>query len=278
MSAIKKEIEHLFNPDRKLSDFPGKVIAKVPDDRVTKEYHLTSKGVLIDPVTEREYSLFDDEGKYYCFYFKNDRSRSVYVRADEIMVYSFYHGMCGEQQLMDVVHHDRFSRNLSIETLVPIFSLEQLQSYFVWRLSEMNESRFLVAKSHKPDNYSMSSYLVSEDGVVFGLESKIFLSPKKGKSIYACLSVVVDLIDGGKATINTKEHLIVAATFREEGMGPGKEVHHIDGNPRNNAARNLVWLTKEEHMQVHHGICHQRHNARRPVMMYHFQPDVELLK
>ncbi|KAG1119723.1 hypothetical protein G6F42_012913 [Rhizopus arrhizus] len=158
MSAIK-EIDHLFNPDRKLSDFPGKVAAKVPDDRITKQYHLTSKGVLVDPVTERE-------------------SRSLYLRADEIMVNSFYNGMFGEQELMDVVHHDRFSKNLSIETLVPIFSLQQLQSYFIWRLSEMHESRFLVAKSNYPDKYSMSNYLVSEHGVVFCLESKIFLKPK----------------------------------------------------------------------------------------------------
>ncbi|KAL7317144.1 hypothetical protein PS15m_003542 [Mucor circinelloides] len=263
--AVIKEIAHLFNPDRKLSDFLGKVTAKVPDDRVTKQYHVTSKGVLVYPVTEREYTLFDED-KYFCFYFRNNRSRSVYFRTDHIMVLSFYHGMFGDQQLMDVVHHDRVSKNLNIQTLVPIFSQEQLQSYFVWRLSEMNESRFLVAKSHKPDKYSMSSYLVSEDGVVLGLESKIFLSPKKGKNIYACLSIVVDLVDGTKATINTKEHLNVAATFKD-GMGPGKQAHHIDGNPRNSPAKNLVWLTKEEHMQIHHGSIR---DYERPVMMYHY--------
>lgn len=29
------------------------------------------------------------------------------------------------------------------------------------------------------------------------------------------------------------------------------EVHHIDGNPSNNTAKNLVCLTKEEHIRMH---------------------------
>ncbi|EPB80967.1 hypothetical protein HMPREF1544_12340, partial [Mucor circinelloides 1006PhL] len=200
--------------------------------------------------------------------------------ADYIMVNSFYCGMFGEQELLDVVHHDWFSKNLRIETLVPIFSLEQLQNYFVWRLSEMHGSRFLVAESSCPDQCTMSNYLIGEHGAVFGLSSKLYMQSKKGSVVYACcLSVVVDLVDGSKATINAKEHIIVAATF-QEGMAPeGKQVHHIDGNPRNNAAKNLVWLTtKKKHMQIHHEIGHHRHYDRRPVMMYHFQPDVELLK
>ncbi|EPB90045.1 hypothetical protein HMPREF1544_03157 [Mucor circinelloides 1006PhL] len=58
--AVIKEIENLFNPDRKLSDFPNKkVIAQVPADQVTREYHITAEGVLSDPVTKREYALFD---------------------------------------------------------------------------------------------------------------------------------------------------------------------------------------------------------------------------
>jgi len=45
----------------------------------------------------------------------------------------------------------------------------------------MHESRFLVAKSNYPEKYSMSNCLVSEHGVVFCLESKIFLKPKCSK-------------------------------------------------------------------------------------------------
>lgn len=44
-------------------------------------------------------------------------------------------------------------------------------------------------------------------------------------------------------------HRLVAMAF-VKGMVSGKEVNHIDGNKRNNAASNLEWVTKSEN-QLH---------------------------
>jgi hypothetical protein len=48
-------------------------------------------------------------------------------------------------------------------------------------------------------------------------------------------------------------HILVAQAFPEicGEWFEECEVHHIDGNPANNNAKNLVCLTKEEHIRMH---------------------------
>lgn len=47
------------------------------------------------------------------------------------------------------------------------------------------------------------------------------------------------------------EHRIVAEMKIGRALRPGEVVHHIDGDPRNNAPNNLEVMTQAEHMQKH---------------------------
>lgn len=44
-------------------------------------------------------------------------------------------------------------------------------------------------------------------------------------------------------------HRLIAETFCEESMWQGDNVDHIDGNPSNNKAENLEWVTQKENIQ-----------------------------
>lgn len=43
---------------------------------------------------------------------------------------------------------------------------------------------------------------------------------------------------------------IIAMHYCEKPLN-ATEVHHKDGNPANNAASNLMWVTKEQHKEIH---------------------------
>lgn len=48
-----------------------------------------------------------------------------------------------------------------------------------------------------------------------------------------------------------KEHRVVAERKIGRRLQPGEIVHHIDGNPRNNAPENLQVMTQAEHTRLH---------------------------
>ena len=63
---------------------------------------------------------------------------------------------------------------------------------------------------------------------------------------------VVGLYTFGKVK-TIQVHILVAKAFL--GIPVDRmEVHHIDRNRTNNNLSNLIWLTKEEHLQVHNSI------------------------
>ena len=61
--------------------------------------------------------------------------------------------------------------------------------------------------------------------------------------------------EGPRATVNYYGHSVqvahlIADTFCSHRAG-ATIVHHLDGNPANNTASNLIWVTYEEHMKIH---------------------------
>lgn len=61
--------------------------------------------------------------------------------------------------------------------------------------------------------------------------------------------VDIRLEDGQKS--RQLVHRLVALCFLYDKDTLGKQLHHIDGNPKNNCADNLVWVTPKQHKELH---------------------------
>lgn len=106
-------------------------------------------------------------------------------------------------------------------------------------------------------NYS--NYLVSNYGRIYSFKNKAIKNKKKSfkkkhkrrKTIELYLMTrLVD--DNGVLSNSIYIHRLVAFVFCVNDDTEHKtEVHHIDVNPLNNKADNLVWLTPEEHREIH---------------------------
>lgn len=106
-------------------------------------------------------------------------------------------------------------------------------------------------------NYS--NYLVSNYGRIYSFKNKTIKNKKKSfkkkhkrrKTIELYLMTrLVD--DNGVLSNSIYIHRLVALVFCPNSDPEHKtEVHHIDVNPLNNKADNLVWLTPEEHREIH---------------------------
>lgn len=101
----------------------------------------------MNATTGQVYSINDK--KYYMIWHRpNGRDQPGMTsrpKVDETMVLSFYIGLYEEEDnLYNVVHHNRLKRDFSIENLVPIYTLKEQQSYFIWRLNELHENPYRV--------------------------------------------------------------------------------------------------------------------------------------
>lgn len=98
----------------------------------------------------------------------------------------------------------------------------------------------------KPAKYAtVTLYAVTNKGRVLNLTRGTELTQSNAAHGYK--QVGLRLIDGD---ISERVHILVAMSFCQNRLLKS-EVHHIDGNPLNNWAVNLLWLTKEEHRQAH---------------------------
>ncbi|EFH4497860.1 HNH endonuclease [Escherichia coli] len=50
-------------------------------------------------------------------------------------------------------------------------------------------------------------------------------------------------------------HEAVFVLFHNRPIAEGKEIHHKDGNPENNAPENLIELTRKQHKRIHQFQC-----------------------
>ena len=102
----------------------------------------------------------------------------------------------------------------------------------------------------KEINGTGGKYYISSCGrVVSGCAEKpCFLSPWLERNGYYRISII-QYGEERKLYI----HRLVAQYFTENRTAEKRlVVHHKDGNKRNNAAENLVFLTDEEHNKIHH--------------------------
>ena len=88
------------------------------------------------------------------------------------------------------------------------------------------------------------AYYISSKGRVLSLcrEQPSILKPQLTGSHYYYVKI------NGK---NRRIHKLVAAAFLTKPGTGVYDIHHIDGNALNNAAENLIYLTKEEHKEIH---------------------------
>lgn len=89
-------------------------------------------------------------------------------------------------------------------------------------------------------------YLVSNYGRVYSLKHKKILKYNVVTRNY--LEVKLKRNDGEFEHV--KIHRLVAKMFVDNPQGK-MIVHHIDCNNQNNKADNLMWVTAEEHIQIH---------------------------
>ena len=89
-------------------------------------------------------------------------------------------------------------------------------------------------------------YQAAPDGRVRLAETDPILKPRKavGKPY---LQVYVRL---GDKRVKRYVHQLVALTFIDK-LPDQTEVHHIDGDPVNNRADNLMWASKTTHLAIH---------------------------
>lgn len=54
---------------------------------------------------------------------------------------------------------------------------------------------------------------------------------------------------------NILMHEAVFVLLHDRPIAKGKELHHVDGNPENNAPENLIELTRKQHRRIHQFQC-----------------------
>ena len=97
------------------------------------------------------------------------------------------------------------------------------------------------------------SYLVSDNGRVFSLHTNKLLNPilHKGNSLYY---YHIKICDSGKSKIYLLHRLIALVFCENTNPAERIEVHHINADPLDNRASNLVWLTPAEHRELHRAL------------------------
>ncbi|MCD8049939.1 MAG: HNH endonuclease [Clostridia bacterium] len=114
----------------------------------------------------------------------------------------------------------------------------------VWQplLSKKNSSEIYDYYRHEYD----FRYFVSNTGLIFNLDSKVYLTPDI-KNTYQ----YINLKKNGKF-VHRYIHNLVAYCFCNGMARHGvNRVHHIDENPLNNNAKNLIYVTSAEHGELH---------------------------
>lgn len=97
-----------------------------------------------------------------------------------------------------------------------------------------------------PDrNEYQLQYWITNDGKVFDCDTGTYLQPDIKNTYY-----YVNLKKSESKYEHVYIHNLVAYYFCK-GWLVKAEVHHIDKNPLNNHYKNLIWVTKAEHRELH---------------------------
>lgn len=100
-------------------------------------------------------------------------------------------------------------------------------------------------------------YLISSLGRVYSFYHKKVLKPMVvgGSKMYLGVKLTCD-----KVLHHERLNRLVAKAFLPN-PDSKPQVHHIDGNSLNNCADNLMWVTLEEHKQIHREMRGANKNA-----------------
>ena len=92
---------------------------------------------------------------------------------------------------------------------------------------------------------AFGNYFVSDYGRIYSCYKKKIIKPNITSNLY----YRIDIWNGGKVK-RIRVHRLVAMLFIPN---PNNKpyIHHIDGNRLNNKVDNLLWVTRDEHTQIH---------------------------
>ncbi|MED9600787.1 HNH endonuclease [Escherichia coli] len=116
----------------------------------------------------------------------------------------------------------------------------------------MNKEKFKYIKSHWE----------LRDGIVY---SKQTGKPKTFSSINAS-GHRLQVIKVNDKKYSVYIHEAIFMLFHDRSIAEGREVHHRDGNPENNAIDNLIELTPKHHKRIHQ---YQIDDPMRGIDLYH---------
>lgn len=133
-------------------------------------------------------------------------------------------------------------RNMSLKQLYKmvfdkVFCIDNItnENGEIWREIENTDHKYFVSNKGR-----IKSYWKYE---------AILLKPTITPKGYERLQIIQDGI-----TLNKYVHILVATSFPEDcgkPKDPTYQVHHKDGNGRNNRSENLVWISEVEHLKIH---------------------------
>lgn len=99
---------------------------------------------------------------------------------------------------------------------------------------------------YAPFYYPQRKYVVTNFGNIWNFDNGRKVATGKTNTGYVIFSIT---FRGGKKILTL--HRTVASMFCDNGRHL-EYVHHIDCNKENNRADNLIWVTREEHMELLH--------------------------
>lgn len=144
-----------------------------------------------------------------------------------------------KEHIFKIKTEDNRTRKISLKTLYKIVYNENYCNDII---------KDLEGEIWKEVSGTNKIYYVSNKGRIksyYGYETKI-LKPTLTKGGYERIDIVVDKIRTSKLVSR-----VVAHEFLPFPKDIDYQLHHINGNKRDNSANNLIWLSPKEHIEIH---------------------------
>lgn len=177
--------------------------------------------------------------------------RAIRKHVDYVVAWSYYMERLrrNNDSIYAIVHADRRISNNHILNLVVLRNPAELHCYMANKLRGVYNEEFMPVVSTSHDEFDWPGYLCSDSGRVFGFYYMHFLTPmlKDGRAYYK-LTKTKDKHSTSKAIAAAR---IVAATFHPLQANPCFHVHHVNGNRIDDRPGNLLWMSPEDHFDLH---------------------------
>lgn len=114
-------------------------------------------------------------------------------------------------------------------------------------LSQNNDNEIFCQDRHEYAN----QYWISSKGRVYNATTRNVLGTEPDREGYIAVNLKKFDNNGNIILVTRLIHRLVAYFFVPHDDLFRDEVHHVDGNPQNNRACNLLWVTPKEHDECH---------------------------